>query len=110
VNRILTPTALALTIGLAQPATAEPTDADVDRMTTYAVILGRAMGCGVSVSGPAGRVGAWMDRIFTDNDEKARMVTIFTQGVLHHATLQSEGRSPDSCPEAVRGYNETPWP
>jgi len=86
-------------------------NADIDRMTTYAVILGRGVACGASTAGPSARVGAWMDRVFPpgSNDQKIYL-PIFMQGVQHHAQQQKAGKSPDSCSTVLRNFNSFPWP
>ena len=38
--------------------------AEIDKLTTYAVILGRATACGINTKEASSRVGTWMDRTF----------------------------------------------
>ena len=68
----------------------------VDAMTTFAVILGRAIGCGVDVEKPANKVAIWMDNTFS-NKERATYLPVFAFGVEHHMKQQQSGKSPDSC-------------
>ncbi|WP_141567904.1 hypothetical protein [Comamonas testosteroni] len=96
---------LAITSGQASA------NANIDKMTTYAVLLGRAMGCGVEVKKPMERVGAWMDKVFPPGSEDQRVILpIFVQGLVDHSKAQSEGRSPDSCSQVRTAINKTKWP
>ena len=87
------------------------TDKDVDRMTTYAVLLGRGMGCGLDVSNAANRVGSWMDRTFPPGSrEQAIYFPIFMEGMKYHADMQKSGKSPDSCNSVKNVFVKTKWP
>jgi hypothetical protein len=50
-----------LTIALPVYAASEK---DIDKMTTFAVILGRAIGCGIDTAQASEAVGAWLDKSF----------------------------------------------
>jgi len=95
-------------------ATATSTSTDervIDKMTTYAVMLGRAIGCGLDMSGPSRRVGRWMDRHFPPGSSSQRTyLLIFVEGMKHHAQQQASGNSPDSCATVQRVIDTTPWP
>ncbi|HRH88227.1 MAG TPA: hypothetical protein PLO41_15375 [Rubrivivax sp.] len=84
---------------------------DIDKLTTYATILGRAVACGNSIDEPMRRVGRWMDRTFPpgSSDQKAYL-PVFMDGVRYHAQMQKDGRSPDSCSAVQRAFNGFPWP
>ncbi len=87
------------------------TNADIDRMTTYAVILGRAAGCGIDTSIESARVGRWMDRKFPPgSQDQLTYLPVFVQGMTYHAKMQSSGSSPDSCAEIRRQIRTFPWP
>lgn len=81
----------------------------VDAMTTFAVILGRAIGCGVDVEKPANKVAIWMDNTFS-NKERATYLPVFAFGVEHHLKQQQSGKSPDSCRAVKSTYNSMEWP
>ena len=85
------------------------TDSDVDALTTYAVLLGRASACGIDTNYESGRVGSWMDRNFTGR-EKSVYLRIFMEGMYRHAKLQSEGKSPDTCSDVRRTIQNMPLP
>jgi hypothetical protein len=76
---------------LVSPAALAASAADVDRMTTYAVILGPGIACGASHDEASRRVGRWL-------------------GVRYHAEQQRDGKSPDSCATVRRNFSSFPWP
>lgn len=84
-------------------------DQDIDRLTTYTTILGRAIACGIDIKKPKERVGKWFNRAFSP-DEKETYLEIFATGVAYAAKMQSEGQSPDSCFDVKRTLKGFPWP
>jgi hypothetical protein len=87
------------------------TEQNIEKMTTYAVILGRAVGCGVDVSEESRMVGVWLDRVFPPGSKDQQIyLPIFASGMKHHAEQQSRGNSPDSCSSVRREFNLINWP
>lgn len=84
-------------------------DADIDRLTSYAVILGRAAACDEDTDYAARRVGAWVDRTFYGR-ERSDMLMILVMGMQHHAEQQAKGNSPDSCSSISRTMSKMVWP
>lgn len=84
-------------------------DADIDRLTSYAVILGRATACGENTHDPAARVGAWIDRTFTGS-EHSSMLRVLISGMRYHAEQQASGQSPDSCSSIRNTMRAMTWP
>lgn len=84
---------------------------DIDKLTTYATLLGRAVACGNSIEEPMRRVGQWIDRKFPpgSTDQKTYL-PIFMEGVRYHAQIQKEGRNPDSCSVISLTFNDFHWP
>jgi hypothetical protein len=83
----------------------------IDRVSTYAVMVGRGVGCGVDVSGPISRVGAWLDREAPPGSEAQRtLLLIYMQQTLYHAGQQVSGKSPDGCDTVARAIRNHPWP
>lgn len=98
---------LSMVSGLAYSASAT----DVDQMTTYATILGRAIGCGVETGEAQRKVGRWMDQQFPPgSDDQKTYLPVFIEGMRKSAEDQSKGRSPDSCSTIRRGFADFPWP
>ncbi len=84
---------------------------DIDKLTTYAVILGRAVACGNDIEDPMRRVGRWMDGKFPPGSaDQITYLPIFMEGVGYHAQMQKDGSSPDSCSAVQRSFNGFPWP
>lgn len=79
----------------------------VDRMTTYAVLLGRGIACEApGVQEASRKVGAWME-------EKglAKTYTVaVAEGIRMSAIEQRAGRSPDSCAIVRTSFPTYPWP
>ena len=97
------------TLGSIQTASAA-SSADVDRMTTYAVIIGRAIACGAADDKSVSQAGAWFDRTFPPGTADNRTyLPVFFAGIAHNAKMQAEGRSPDNCATVSREYRKMQW-
>lgn len=84
---------------------------NIDRVTTYAVLIGRGLGCGVDVKPQVARVGAWLDRIAPPGSEAQRtLLPMFTEQSQYHAGQQIAGKSPDGCAAVARAIRNHPWP
>lgn len=93
------------------PPSDAASDTDIDRMTSYAVILGRAAGCGINTEKESRLVGKWMDRVFPPGSKDQKIyLPVFIEGMAFHARQQAAGRSPDSCAEMRRQVRTFPWP
>lgn len=82
---------------------------NIDDLTTYAVLLGRGLGCGIDMDREAALVGAWIDRTWSGSERGAYTMT-FALGVEQHMKLQRSGRSPDDCAAVTRVLREVSWP
>lgn len=84
---------------------------DVDRLTTYATILGRGLACGIDVKKQSSDVGYWIDRKFPPgSDGQVTYLPIFMAGIEFAATQQQAGNSPDNCDQVRRAFSSMPWP
>ncbi|MGY6274994.1 hypothetical protein [Methylomonas sp. MgM2] len=84
---------------------------DTDKLTSYAVILGRAAACGIDTTDASSRVGGWMDRVFPPgSQDQIIFLPIFMEGMRYHAQQQASGNSPDSCSAVRRAFDGMPWP
>jgi len=93
------------------PSSNAATDADIDKLTTYAVVIGRAVACGVDIKPAMKDVGRWMDRRFPPgSSDQQTYLPIFSQGVQYHAQQQADGNSPDSCSSVRRTFDRMVWP
>jgi hypothetical protein len=69
---------------------------DIDKMTTYAAMLGRASACGSDTEDASRRVGAWLDERFQKGPKADRIyMRVFLEGMTHHAREQAAVNSPD---------------
>lgn len=83
----------------------------IDRVTTYAVLLGRGIGCGQNVQPQIERVGAWMDRVAPPGSAgQQTLLPMLMQHSEYHAQQQASGLSPDSCGAVARAIKSHPWP
>lgn len=81
---------------------------DIDKLTSYAVFLGRGTACGVDLAMAGARVGQWLDSTF--GQDRATYQGILVAGIEKHMTQQLQGRSPDSCAEIRREISKIVWP
>lgn len=97
---------------MAAPASAsDPMYDHIDRVSTYAVLIGRGAACGVDVSEPARRVGVWLDRVAPPGSAAQRtLLPMLTQQGQYHAQQQASGRSPDDCATVARAIARFQWP
>lgn len=101
----------AVLLGVVSTAAQAASDADINKLTSYAVMLGRAAGCGLSVTDQASRVGSWMDRRFKPGSvDQQTYLPIFMEGVRDNADRQSKGLSPDDCSTVREQFALVEWP
>jgi hypothetical protein len=94
-----------------EPVYSSATAQDINKLTTYAVILGRAIACGADVGSASGKVGRWMDRVFPPGSaDQKTYLPIFMGGTRYHAEQQKLGKSPDNCSSVLRTFSSFPWP
>ncbi|MGH6944251.1 MAG: hypothetical protein ACREH6_08540 [Geminicoccaceae bacterium] len=85
-------------------------DADIDRMSNFALLLGRGIGCELDTHRAADMVGAWLERTFPPGSpDQKRYLSMFMEGVRSHAAQQQSGRSPDSCTDIARAFETMRW-
>ena len=103
--------AIAILVTAGGSAVFAASDSDIDKLTTYAVMMGRGSACGAEMSNPGARVGAWMDRKFPPGSQDQKTyLPIFLSGVQHHAQQQRSGKSPDSCSNVLTQLRMVNWP
>lgn len=83
----------------------------IDRLSTYAVLIGRGAACGADIDGPSRRVGAWLDRIAPPgSQEQTTLLPMLMQQSRYHAQMQAAGQSPDDCGQVRRAIAGFDWP
>lgn len=95
----------------ARPAARDLMYDHIEKISTYAVLIGRGAACGVNTSAPAAKVGAWLDRVAPPGS-KAQMTLLpmLMEQSHYHAQLQKNGQSPDDCATVARAIVSFPWP
>ncbi|PLY57301.1 hypothetical protein HBH1_04393 [Herbaspirillum sp. BH-1] len=87
------------------------TDSDIDKMTTYSVVLGRGVACGLDIKDAMEKVGKWVDIHFSPgSDDQKIYLPVFMEGVKYHAQQQKNGNSPDDCTKVRQIFAGFPWP
>ncbi len=81
----------------------------IDRLTSYGVLIGRAVGCGVPTESESRRVGRWMDVTFTAA-QRALYMPVLVEGIRHHAQQQRLGKAPDTCAQVTVAFARAEWP
>lgn len=85
--------------------------AEVDRLTTDAVLLGRAIGCHLDVDVESRRVGDWLDRVAPPGSRDQQIyLPMLMAGMRQNAEAQAAGRSPDSCEAVTLAVRRHRWP
>jgi hypothetical protein len=100
--------ALLLGNSLAQPAQAA-SEAEVERLSSFALLLGRGIGCNLDTKRAAGVIGSWFDNTFPGEEEQERYLPVFAEEVEQHARQQRSGDSPDSCADIAHAFYTMRW-
>lgn len=100
--------AAALLAGsIALPARAA-SQAEVERLSNLALLLGRGIGCNLDTKRASGVIGSWFDDTFA-SAEQERYLSVFAEEVEQHARLQRGGHSPDSCADIANAFYTMRW-
>lgn len=89
-----------------------PTDSnDINKLTSYAVIIGRAIGCSINTDVAVNKVTSWLDKRFPPGSvDQKRYLPVFMGGIKYHVENQVNGNSPDNCSTVRREYGLMEWP
>ena len=92
----------------AQPAapatrTSQLTDAQIDRMTTFATMIGRGIGCGLDVGSQTRSMGNWLNQNVRDNETRRAYTAVVETAVQTAAVQQAGGQTPDTCAAVESG-------
>ena len=86
-------------------------DADIEKLTTYAKILGRGIACGADNDSASRRVAAWIDKRFPPgSSDQTTYLMMFMNATRDAAQQQKNGNSPDTCAEVLHTFATFPWP
>jgi hypothetical protein len=94
----------------AAPAAAAASAQDLESMRGMALLLGRAIGCGLDTDRAVKAIGAWLDQTFPPGSaEQTRYLQAFGADVRQHARQQQSGDSPDSCADVADALKSVDW-
>ena len=86
-------------------------DADIEKLTIYATILGRGIACGADNNSASRRIAAWIDKQFPPgSSDQTTYLLMFMNGTREAAQQQKNGNSPVSCAEVLHTFATFPWP
>ena len=75
-----------------------------------ALLLGRAVGCGLDTRRASGAIGAWLDQTLPPGSaEQTRYLPAFAADVRRHARQQQKGDTADSCADIAGALNALNW-
>jgi hypothetical protein len=105
----ITLAALLLGSGLG-PAGLAASAADLETMSRMALLLGRAVGCGLDTRRATGAIGGWLDQAFPPGSaDHLRYLQAFGADVRRHAQQQQQGDTPDSCADVAEALSAVNW-
>jgi hypothetical protein len=84
--------------------------AQLDRLNGFALLLGRAIGCELDTARAQDVIGAWLDETFPPGSaEQQRYLPRFVESLRFHAREQHLGHSPDSCSDIAHAFEDLYW-
>jgi hypothetical protein len=94
----------------AAPAAQAASEAELERMSSLALLLGRGIGCNLQTKRAAAVIGSWFDKTFPPgSDAQERYLPVFAEEVEQHARAQRTGGSPDSCADVAHAFYTMRW-
>jgi hypothetical protein len=98
-----------LAAGMAGNAAAA-SDSDVQTLESFALLLGRGIGCELNVDQAVAFIHNWFERTFpTVSAERQRNLSHFREVVLYNAQQQRSGESPDDCSNVRNAFKSMGW-
>ena len=102
--------AAALLVGAAAaPQAQAASQAELDRLSSMALLLGRGLACGLDTKRAAGSIEAWFEQTFPAETEQSRYLPLFADEVRSHLRQQRDGASPDSCADVAQAFYTMRW-
>jgi hypothetical protein len=103
--------AAVLLLGLAAAPRAQTApDAELERLESIALLLGRAIGCALDTERAAGQIRLWFDQTYPPGSEaRQRYLPVFERAVHFYIAQQQSGNSPDSCAEVSDALATLGW-
>ena len=92
------------------PAARAASEAEIERLSSLALLLGRGIGCNLQTKRAAAVIGGWFDKTFPPGSEaQERYLPVFAEEVEQHARQQRTGGSPDSCADVAHAFYTMRW-
>lgn len=81
------------------------------KVTAYAVMLGRARGCGIETAQATSHVEQWITaQSSPESLERVRLLHALMAGTTYYAAQQHQGKSMHICAEVHVHFARFPWP
>ena len=94
----------------AAPGAQAASEAELERMSSLALLLGRGIGCNLETRRASAMIGSWFDQTFPPGSrEQERYLPVFAEKVEQHAREQRRGDSPDSCADVANAFYTMRW-
>lgn len=101
--------AFLLVAGLAGHAAAA-SDADVRRLESFALLLGRGIGCELNTDQALAYINRWFEQTFPPvSADRQRNLARFREIARFHAQEQRSGESPDQCSNVSNAFKALGW-
>jgi hypothetical protein len=92
------------------PSAQAASEAELERMSSLALLLGRGIGCNLETKRASAVIGSWFDQTFPPGSrEQERYLPVFAEKVEQHAREQRRGDSPDSCADVANAFYTMRW-
>jgi hypothetical protein len=103
--------AAMLLVGVATaPAAQAASEAEIERLSSFALLLGRGIGCNLDTKRAAGVIGSWFEQTFpAGSAEREHYLPVFAGEVELHFKRQRSGGSPDSCADVAHAFYTMRW-
>jgi hypothetical protein len=83
---------------------------EMERLTTYAAVIGQAVACGADTSEATRAVGRWMDTTFGRASRAQHSYLVMFASELRFQAQQQKEKRPESCSPVLRRFDSFVWP
>jgi hypothetical protein len=109
-RRVIAALSCLLLDAAAPPGAVAASPEDLESMGRMALLLGRAVGCGLDTRRAVHAISTWLDQTFPPGSaDQTRDLQVFGADVRRHAEQQQKGESPDSCAEVADALKAVNW-
>ena len=87
------------------PTAQAASETAIERLSTFAMILGRGIGCNLDTKRAAAMLSKWFDEAFPpESGEQKHYLPRFATEVEQYSMQQRRGDSPDSCADVAQAF------